>query len=405
MASVDVEVNCWVPNSESIKPTGTGPLSGKTAAIKDLMDYTGHRVSFGLPRWRETHDASRETAPVITRLLNSGATITGFAKLDQLAASLIGNVGEGVPPLNSCYPDRFTGGSSSGSAAAVAAGLVDLGVGTDTAGSIRVPAAACGLFGMRPTHGAIDVTGVRPWAPSFDVVGVLTADLSVMATGLSVMYDAIRPGSNQVHKVQLPTRASIPIVGTDVFRAVETVAHALGAAFECRVSSTDLSNFVNPEIGDLFARLQGRENWSSHADWISANMEYLAADVRTRLKRAQRLSASPESEKDADKAAREKYKREFDELATDTDIIVVPVLTDLAPLRTASPEELFEFRTKSVQLTAPGGLTGCPQLVLPVRLSENAKIVGVGMIGHHNDEMKLIHAANKLAESGNLLAR
>lgn len=134
-------------------------------------------------------------------------------------------------------------------------------------------------------------------------------------------------------------------------------------------------------------------------------MEYLAADVHTRLERAQRLSGSPESEKDADKAAREKYKREFNELATDTDIIVVPVLTDLAPLRTASPEELHEFRAKSVQMTAPGGLTGCPQLVLPVKLRENAKVVGVGMIGHHHDEMKLIRAANKLAESGNLLAR
>ena len=135
----------------------------------------GHVSSYGHPRWRETHSPSDRTAPVVSRLLNAGASIAGLAKLDQIAWSIIGNASEGIPPLNPAYPDRFTGGSSSGPASAVACGLADVGIGTDTGGSIRVPAAACGLFGLRPTHGRISTDGVLPLAPAFDTVGILPA--------------------------------------------------------------------------------------------------------------------------------------------------------------------------------------------------------------------------------------
>jgi amidase len=162
MPSTASDINCWIPNSFPIASTGEGVLNGKTVAVKDLVDYAGHKVSFGLARWRDAHEASRETAPILTQLLEAGGSIAGFTKLDQLAYSLVGNICEGTSPLNSLYPDRFTGGSSSGPAAAVAAGLADIGLGADTAGSIRVPAASCGLFGLRPTRGAINVSGVRP---------------------------------------------------------------------------------------------------------------------------------------------------------------------------------------------------------------------------------------------------
>src|SRR5216684_4851903 len=166
-------VHCWVPDTVGLPATGPGPLDGMTVAVKDMIGVAGHVSSFGHPRWRATHSASEETAPAVSRLLAAGASVAGLAKLDQLAYSLIGNAGEGTAPLNSQYPDRFTGGSSSGPAAAVAAGLADVGLGTDTAGSIRVPAASCGLFGFRPSHGLVSAHGVLPLAPSFDVVGVL----------------------------------------------------------------------------------------------------------------------------------------------------------------------------------------------------------------------------------------
>ncbi|MGN6676281.1 MAG: amidase family protein, partial [Streptosporangiaceae bacterium] len=129
---------------------GTGTLNGLRLAVKDMFAIEGHVSSFGHPRWRETHSPWNYTSPVLERLVGDGASIAGLAKLDQLAWSIIGNAGEGVAPLNSAFPDRFTCGSSSGPASAVAAGLADVGVGTDTGGSIRAPAAACGLYGLRP---------------------------------------------------------------------------------------------------------------------------------------------------------------------------------------------------------------------------------------------------------------
>ena len=145
-----LEAHCWVPDSFAVAATGSGVLDGRTLAVKDMFAIEGHVSSFGLARWRATHSAAAGTAPVIQALLAAGASIAGLAKLDQIAWSIVGNVGEGTPPLNPVYPDRFTCGSSSGPASAVAAGLAEIGIGSDTGGSIRAPAAACGLFGLRP---------------------------------------------------------------------------------------------------------------------------------------------------------------------------------------------------------------------------------------------------------------
>lgn len=404
MPSTASDISCWVPNSFPIAPTGDGVLSGKTVAVKDLVDYAGHNISFGVARWRDTHEASRETAPVLTQLIEAGGSIAGFTKLDQLAYSLIGNVCEGTPPLNCLYPDRFTGGSSSGPAAAVAAGLADIGLGTDTAGSIRVPAASCGLFGLRPTHGVISVSGVRPLAPSFDVVGILTTNPALIGPAFSVLSSAPVPTGNDVQEVRVPTRASVSLVGDDTADSMYSIAHALSAAYECRVVQCDLSEFINPDIGDIFARLQGREIWSEHSRWISENKSYLADDVRTRLERAERLSMSTDQEKAGDKAAREEYRKAFQGFYDASSILVLPVLTDLAPLRTSSADELLEFRAKSFQLTAPSSFTGCPQLVVPVRNESASKVIGIGLLGQHNNEATLLRAATLLAGVKDLLA-
>ena len=127
-------VHCWVRDSISVPATGSGPLDGQTMAVKDMFAVRDWVSSFGLGRWRETHGPSEATAPVIAALLASGASIAGLAKMDQIAWSIVGNVAEGTAPLNSVYPDRFTCGSSSGPASAVAAGLADFGIGSDTGG-------------------------------------------------------------------------------------------------------------------------------------------------------------------------------------------------------------------------------------------------------------------------------
>jgi len=183
-----------------------------------------------------------------------------------------------------------------------------------------------------------------------------------------------------------------------------SVADALSAVYECRVIQCDLSEFINPDIADLFARLQGREIWSEHSQWISENKSYLADDVRARLERAERLSTSSDEEKAEDKAAREKYRKDFQGFYNASSILVFPVLTDLAPLRTSSADELLEFRAKSFQLTAPSSFTGCPQLVVPVRNESASKVIGIGLLGQRNNEATLLRAATLLTGVKGLLA-
>src|SRR5258707_15588860 len=154
-----------------VEPESDGPLRGTSFAVKDLFDVAGWLTGCGNPTWRATHSAATTNAAVVQLLLRAGGRLVGKTRTDELAYSLDGrNFHEGAP-INPAAPERLTGGSSSGPASAVAARDVDFAVASDTAGSVRVPAAWCGLIGMRPTHGRVPPAGLAPLAPSLDTVG------------------------------------------------------------------------------------------------------------------------------------------------------------------------------------------------------------------------------------------
>ena len=134
-----------------------GALSGLTFAAKDIIDVEGHITGCGNPDWLRTHEKALRTAPCIRRLIEAGATLVGKTVTEELATGLTGeNIHYGAP-INVNAPGRVSGGSSSGSAAAVAAGLVDFSLGSDTGGSVRAPASFCGIYGVRPTHGRVSM--------------------------------------------------------------------------------------------------------------------------------------------------------------------------------------------------------------------------------------------------------
>jgi len=170
-------VGAWVPHGRFvIEPTASGALSGLRFAAKDVFDVAGHPTGAGNPTWLATHPMPTAHSPVVAQLLAAGATLVGKVLTDELAYSLHGdNVHHGTP-INSAAPDCVPGGSSSGSAAAVAAHLVDFALGTDTGGSTRVPASYTGLWGLRTTHGLVRAQGVVPLHPSFDTVTWLAHD-------------------------------------------------------------------------------------------------------------------------------------------------------------------------------------------------------------------------------------
>jgi len=402
MRETHTSVHCWVPGSISLPPTGRGPLDGMTAAVKDLMSIAGHTPSFGHPRWRATHSPSTETAPVVTRLLAAGASVTGLAKLDQLAYSIIGNAGEGTPPHNALYPDRFTGGSSSGSAAAVAAGLADVGIGTDTGGSIRVPAASCGLLGLRPSHGVIGTQGVLPLAPSFDVVGIMTRDAGTLHQAFGVLSATPPASPGQVREVREVRVASdcLRPLSPAAAEAVRLTARMLAGSLGGHLVECDFAEFINGELAGLFTRLQAREIWRIHAEWVAENRGALAADVRARLDRAEALSADPPARQRGDQQAREACAASYARLAAPGAVVVVPVMRDLPLLRDASPAELASFRTETLTFTAVGSLAGAPELVIPVRHVPSGQVFGVGVLGPVRGDAALLRLASRVCPDG-----
>src|SRR5215211_926142 len=170
-----------------VEPTCSGSLDGLSFAVKDLIDIGGHETGCGNPTWRGTHPPASVNAVCVEQLLDAGARSVGKTVSDELAFSLLGENHFYGTPLNPKAPDRIPGGSSSGSASAVACGLVDFALGTDTGGSVRVPANNCGVWGMRPSHGIISVAGVNPCAPTFDTVGILAGSAEVLARVGSVL--------------------------------------------------------------------------------------------------------------------------------------------------------------------------------------------------------------------------
>ena len=214
------QVRANVPHDlvASINGTDTGPLTGLTFMVKDLFEVKGHKTGNGSPDFLKHNKESTKTSPIIQKLLDSGASLTGMTICDEFFYSLTGINAHYGSPLNVRATGRMAGGSSSGSAASVAASLCDFSIGSDTGGSVRIPAAFCGLFGIRPTHGEIELTGATAMAPSFDTPGwfarevdllekigdVLLPDLEedISKTKLHIATDAFNKATDEV-KVEL----------------------------------------------------------------------------------------------------------------------------------------------------------------------------------------------------------
>src|SRR3954454_5026991 len=184
----DDDINAFVPGPRvHIEGRPGGPLSGLTFAAKDLFDVAGHPTGGGNPDWARSNPVPTRHAWAVQRLLDAGATLIGKTITDEVSLGIVGENAFYGTPVNPRAPDRVPGGSSSGSAAAVAAGLCDTALGTDTGGSVRVPASFCGLYGIRPTHGRLNLAGMLPQAPSSDTTGWFARDARTFARVSAVL--------------------------------------------------------------------------------------------------------------------------------------------------------------------------------------------------------------------------
>ncbi|MEO0437578.1 MAG: amidase family protein [Pseudomonadota bacterium] len=384
--------NAWVKDSFSLPATGTGALSGLSFAVKDLFSIAGHISSFGNARWRSTHVAAERTAPSVASLLEAGAEMMGLTKLDQLAFSLVGDVGEGSAPQNPHYPERFTGGSSSGSAAAVAGSLVDFALGTDTAGSVRIPAACCGIAGIRPTHDLISSQGVLPLAPSFDVVGLLAKDLQILHRAFTCLGP--KQGSPMsVNQILVADEG----VNKEDGKVLAQAAARLGEELQVPVSRVDPAEIFNAPVTELFERIRGREIWNTHSEWAKKHSDALAPGVAARLKNCEKLADVSRAEASKDEELRGQYRDKLASILGGEALLLLPIQPFSGPNRDWTEVQLAQYRYSAIELTAPSCLTGFPQLVFPS--APNAQQVPISLLAPPGFDSSLLELAAKVFDS------
>ncbi len=347
-----------------------------------MLDVAGSPTRCGNPTWDATHGRATITAPSVQCLLGAGGLLLGKTRTDELAYSLDGcNFHEGAP-LNPAAPDRFTGGSSSGAASAVAAGAVDFAVASDTAGSIRVPAGSCGLIGIRPTHARISVLGLTPLAPSFDTVGWLARSASLMC----------RIGDVLLERRAQPA-AELMLVRD---RTIESRARALSTAAIDRTAAhcaatvgalASLSLDLDLECAALCLRiLQGHEVWKTHCEWVESARPRFDTAVAERFAAASKVGAAQVRQARKVRAA---IAARLDEVLPPGRILFLPTIPRPPPLRDASAKQLQQHRAELFPLTALASLTGRPQVTLPLLVADGAPM-GFSLLGwRHSDEVLL----------------
>lgn len=370
---------------EPVAGAGVGPLSGHTFAVKDLIDTKGSITGAGNPDWRRTHAAATANAPVVQHLLEAGATLVGRTVTDELAFSLEGeNFFEGTP-MNPVGLDRLPGGSSSGSAVAVAAGLVDFALGTDTGGSVRVPAAFCGIYGLRPTHGVISTAGVVPFASSLDTVGWLARDPATLAA---------------VGDVLLPKAVVEPVkqvfVAQDAFAlADQDVQDALDEAVR-RVALPRGKLDVFPGTVDEMARAyqvaQAMDIIAALGPWLKAVQPRFGPAIAPRFASVYDYTSTDVT---AAHALRDRLRVRLADffVAHPNAIIIVPSAPCAALPRGLAGADIAAFYRAALATGAVASLAGLPQVSRPV-LRAGKLPIGLGAIAAQGGDRALLAFAS-----------
>lgn len=373
--------------SPLVTPTGFGPLDGETVAVKDLYAIRGYSIGAGIPEYAATHMPETENSPVIDALLGAGAAIAGIAQTDQLAYSIGGkNLRYGVPP-NAAFPDRLPGGSSSGSASAVARGLAGIGLGTDTAGSIRVPAAYQGLWGLRTTHGVISRRRLLPLAPSFDAVGLLTRDAALLEAAAGVVL----AGAPSLSGRFAATGAAdggfvcapglVALASGDAAAVPGAIAAAADAASETPPVDVDA-------VFAAFRVVQAFEAWAAHGDWLTAHPGVLDADVAARFADAAAVTETAADAARSDAASARSAIRDW----LGDRVLILPTTAGRAPLLSATAAEVDAERGRTLRLTALASIAGLPAVAAPVRGADGLPS-SVCFVGPAGSDLALIRAA------------
>jgi amidase len=366
-----------------------GPLAGLEFGVKDIYDIAGYRTGFGSPDWLRTHAEAARTAPIVQQLLNAGANMAGKTHTDELTFSLNGENAHYGTPVNVNAPGRIPGGSSSGSAAAVAGGLVDFALGSDTGGSVRAPASFCGIYGIRPTHGRLSLEGACALAPSLDTAGWFARDADLMERVGAVLFgeepDGAMPGRLLIAQDGFDLAG--PAAAAALQPALERVIALLGKPEKVTVANEGLAQWV-----DVLRVVQGSEVWAQHGAWVKEAKPHLGPGIRQRIEWTSTIS---EPDAAAARAKRTVIAQRLTALLGTDAVMAVPTVPDIAPLRNADPHSTEDFRGRALTLLCIAGLARLPQLSLPLG-KINGCPIGLSLIGPRDSDMMLLAIAKRL---------
>lgn len=386
-------VGAWVPHGRfSLPATSEGSLSGMTFAVKDLYHIAGIPTGAGNPTWLSTHDTPQHTSPLVEQLRAAGASVAGKVITDELAYSLNGdNIHYGTP-VNVNAPGRVTGGSSSGSAAAVAARLVDFALASDTGGSTRVPASYCGIWGLRTTHGLLTTEHVVPLHPSFDTMNWFAHDADTFSRVAQVLLPATDFKARRVLKP-----AAVWALASEDFQ--EALTDVLNKAVKLIGSPAQEISFTKPDQTLEQWRLAyvahgASEAWALHGDWITEHQPTFSAPIAGRWEAAKKVTPA---EAQAAIQTTAMIRQQIRDILADDAIVVMPSAAGLAPLLNATGADVDAMRTRTMHITCIGGISGVCQVSIPYRNAAGLP-VGVSLMGPAGSDLALIALAKQISE-------
>jgi amidase len=369
-----------------IRGAGAGPLANLTAAVKDMYAIAGERMSCGNPDWLASHEPATRHCPPVQKILNAGASIIGKTVCDEFFYSVTGINAHYGMPVNLRAPGRIPGGSSAGSAAACGAGLCDFALGSDTGGSVRIPASFNGIYGLRPTHERIEHSGVADMAPSFDVPGWFAATPGVFRNVGAVLLDNRR----------VTTKIAEVVVLEDAFaQANEAVEDGLRTVLE--FMSDDLPAIVHGKIApdgfdpwrEAFRIIQAYETWQTFGDFVLQHQPKLGPGIRERMAFAATVT---EAQADVSRLVQDKARAHIRRIAVPGTILALPTAPTIAPLANTPADDLEDFRVRVMRLTCTAGLAGLPQISIPAGTLDGCPI-GLSFIGWAGGDEALLDLA------------
>ncbi len=384
------DIGAFVPGPRvRIEGRAGGPLAGVTFAAKDLFDVAGVPTGGGNHDWPTGRPVPTRHCWAVQALLDAGATLVGKTITDEVSLGILGENAFDGTPKNSAAPGHVPGGSSSGSAAAVAAGLADTALGTDTGGSVRVPASFCGLYGIRPTHGRIDTTGMLPQAPTSDTTGWFARDAATFARVSEVMLGEAIPSA-------LPTNLVIAVdtfgfadanVATALQPRVRRLAALIGRSREDIMAPQGLSVWARAQRS-----LQPIEAWNTFKSWLDERNPRFAFSVARQLLLG---SMVPPAEQSWAALMRQEVRGRMAHLLPPGTILCLPTTPFPAPLTGQPLSVLDPLRDRITCLCAQGGLAGHPQVNLPGATVDGLP-VGLSIIGPRGSDTTLVAVARAL---------